>query len=505
MRKALFAAVTAVFCWALFSIPALAEPARRALVITSDHFLSMEDMRPCATNNGLAVAAIFNDEWTEKTQTTLLQDTISSFETLEKAIRDAFYDARESDVSYLYISTHGVLAEESYLILSDGIGEYPLTAAALEALLAPVKGTKVLIIDACHSGAFINKGSSVLSASHPFTGADYKVLTSAGADEQSWFWHTDDADGNALWGAGYFSEALSLGLSSRGSFSADLDRSGDITLNECYRYLLSSNGASTPRVYPQKDDFVLLRYDLEAFQKANTLPYGMIDGLLLGESLLNFKDPVVSFEFTALRPTKVAYRLIYYKDGHWDFNNADLVYDSFESGGDYGDEKGAISPGRKNRSLRLTPQSEDAHGYVLFQLFSLYEPSPAIHLSSALAVPKMGGDPNMTLTALDSFVPTLGEEMPVHLSHQSPLSISVAIEDEQGETVARILSRDTTRPEQLLDSGSVFYWDGTLKNGLPAPQGLYRGRVTAHYPEESYVAYSNWFRLALPDENVYRD
>ena len=505
MRKALFAVMLAAFLSALVRAPALSEPARRALIITSDHFLSMEDMRPCATNNGLAMAAIFNDEWAEETEVTLLQDEISSFEALEKAIETAFDGALESDVSYLYISTHGVQAEETALILSDGIGEYPLTAAALEALLLPVKGAKVLIIDACHSGAFIGKGSSVLSASHPFTGPDYKVITSAGADEQSWSWYTDDAEGNALWGAGYFSEALSLGLSSRGGFSADLDRSGDITLAECLRYLNNSHGASTPRVYPQNSDFVLLRYNSEAFKKADPLPYGMIDGILLNESLLNVESPVVSFEFTALRPAKVAYRLIYQKDGYWDFANADLIYDAFESGGDYGNEKGAVSPGRKTRSLRLTPESDEANGYVLFQLFSLHEPSPAIHLSRVLAVPKMGGDPKMTLATLASFSPASGEEMPLFLSHQSPLCVSVTIENEGGETVARLLSRAATRPEQLQTPGSVLYWDGLLKGASPAPAGRYRAKAMAHYPEESYTVYSDWFHLAAPGEKIYMD
>jgi Caspase domain. len=498
MRKIGYAALLAAVCFALIGASAPAEPARRALIITSDYFLSLEDMRPCAANNGKAAEAVFNDEWSLKTQTLVMQDEINSHEALEAAISQTFHAAREDDISYLYISTHGVLAEEPYLVLSDGIGEYHLTADALAALLKPVKGTKVLIIDACHSGAFINKGSSTLAVSHPFTGPDYKVLTSAGADEQSWFWHTDDSGGEALWGAGYFSEVLSLGLSSRGSFSADLNSDGDITLSECHRYLLDNHGASTPRIYPQNDDFVLVRYNFDAFSKADPLPYGMINGIGLSESLLNLQDPLISFELTALRPTKLAYRFIYQKDGRWDFEDAPLLYDTFELGGDYGDEQGAVSPGRKTRSLLLNPQGEDSYGYALMQLFSLSEISPAIHFSRALAVPKMGGDPHMSLTTPDSFAPAFYEEIPIHLSHLSPLCLSLSIENEAGETIFRLASRRATRPEQLKNPGSAFYWDGRKKDGTLAPEGQYRLKAIAHYPEQSYTAYSDYFTLPAP-------
>ncbi len=499
MGKIRFAAVLGALCCLLLLPLAKADPAYRALIITSDYFVTMEDTGPCATNNGRATEQIFFDEYVQKTQTTVYQDDICSQEALEQAILEAFKEAEETDVSYLYLSTHGVLDEEPYLILSNGVIEYHLTAQALKDLLDPIKGTKILVIDACHSGSFIKKGTSALAAAHPFTGDEYKLITSAGGDEQSWFWYSNDSDGNTLWGSGYFSDILSLGLSSRGGFAADHNRDGEITLSECYQYLLSNHGASTPRVYPQSDAFVMLRYDLAGFLLNNTLPQNAIGAITFSNSVLNFKNPSVSFEFTAYRPAKIAYRLIYQRNGQWDFRHSRLLYDIFETDGDYGDEKGAVAPGRKTRSLQMELNDNDTYGYVLMQLLSLTDSSPVIHFSRSLAVPRPGGNPNMSLNTLASFTPELGEEMPIHLSHQSPLEISLSIVDKEGTTVKRLFSHCATRPEQLNDGGSVFYWDGKQKDGTLAPTGAYQAVITAYYPEETYTAYSEFFQLAAPN------
>jgi hypothetical protein len=52
----------------------------------------------------------------------------------------------------------------------------------------------------------------------------------------------------------------------------------------------------------------------------------------------------------------MAYQLVYYRDGKWQFPTASLIYDSEETEGDFGDLRGAISAGRKERTLTLSPQ-----------------------------------------------------------------------------------------------------------------------------------------------------
>ena len=73
-----------------------------------------------------------------------------------------------------------------------------------------------------------------------------------------------EVGGERLAGAGYFSGALADALSRTGSFGADENRDGVITLTELRRRLLHSHGASTVRTYPEDSDFALFSYDLSA-------------------------------------------------------------------------------------------------------------------------------------------------------------------------------------------------------------------------------------------------
>ena len=46
-----------------------------------------------------------------------------------------------------------------------------MTADALEALFDGIQGTKILLLDACYSGAFIGKGMAEPPAKHNFCSA----------------------------------------------------------------------------------------------------------------------------------------------------------------------------------------------------------------------------------------------------------------------------------------------------------------------------------------------
>ena len=97
-----------------------------------------------------------------------------------------------------------------------------------------------------------------------FQGDDYKVLCSSGGAEESWFWAGETGDGLSS-GAGYFSGALVNGITPRGSYGADVNDDGEITLREMINYLLENHGASTPQVYPEEDDFILFTHDADSF------------------------------------------------------------------------------------------------------------------------------------------------------------------------------------------------------------------------------------------------
>ena len=175
-------------------------------------------------------------------------------EQLTALIQKTFGDAGKGDVCYLYLSTHGVYDPARIDIrIGDGQTENGVTPAQLEAAFDGIEGTKVLILDACNSGAFIGKGLPSLPEKVYFLGEDFKVLTSSGALEESWYWSVDDQNeaGAAAQGSFYFTQALVQSLSAAYGYPADQNRDGCIVLSELYEYLVLNHAASTPQVYPQ--------------------------------------------------------------------------------------------------------------------------------------------------------------------------------------------------------------------------------------------------------------
>ena len=472
---------------------------RRALYVANDYFLSQEDTWPSSGNNVRAVARALGggtmDFAKEETE-----NSLSSVAGLTQAIFDTFGEADDNDVSYFYISTHGIYDAaqpnlEAGLLLSDGVEEETITARQLEEAFSAISGTKVLIIDACNSGAFIGKGLSGGATEAAFLGPEYKVLTSAGGSEESWYWSSVDKKPGLVQGASYFSSVLSDGLGFHGEYGADLNRDGQITLAECYKYLLENHSASTPQSYPQEDDFVLFTYDASSQQSQRGPEDGIISGITFYDTVLDIRQSTVSFEFTAAKPVQMAYQLVYYRDGKWQFTSAELKYDDQEVGGDFGDQRGAISAGRKLRTLTLAPQGEDTYGYVMIQLVTLEDGRATVHGSRVLCVPPIGGDPELSVKTDTAFDPASGRELSILVNHKYPCLLSVSIVDESGKTVRRLSSYQPTRPQKLTPAGSFFYWNGKLANGSPAAPGKYTVKVTAHIGDAPYEAVSEPFAL----------
>jgi hypothetical protein len=136
---------------------------RRALYVACDFFLSHEDTWPSSGNNIAAVSRRLNGGTMAFAPGNPENGTLYSVEGLRAAILSTFGDADDNDISYFYISTHGIYDPagsnlDAGLLLSDGVSEETVTARHWRRRFAPVRGTKVLVIDACNSGAFIGKG-----------------------------------------------------------------------------------------------------------------------------------------------------------------------------------------------------------------------------------------------------------------------------------------------------------------------------------------------------------
>ncbi len=471
---------------------------RRALYVACDRFLSQEDTWPSSGNNIEAVAKALSGGSMPFASQKKENSTISTVEGLSQAIKDAFGEADENDVSYFYISTHGIYDAakpnlDAGLLLSDGVTEETITARQLEEAFSSILGTKVLIIDACNSGAFIGKGISGGATEAAFLGPNYKVLTSAGGSEESWYWSSHRNSPYRIQGASYFSSVLTDGLGYHGEYAADLNRDGQITLTECYGYLLENHSASTPQSYPQEDDFVLFTYDKA--RKSPSPKRNIISGITFYDTVLDIRQSTASFEFTSARPVQVAYQMVYYQNGKWQFSTAPLYFDDQEINGDFGDQRGAISAGRKQRTLELAPQGEDTYGYVMVQLVTIDDDNATIHGSRVLCVPPISGDPEVSVKTDAALDITNGRELSILVNHKYPCLLSVSVVDASGKTVRRLSSHQPTRPQQLTPAGSFFYWNGKKADGSFAAPGDYTVKVTAYIGDAPYEAVSEPFTL----------
>lgn len=487
MGRKLLAFVVVWLC--LLAPAARAEGVNRALLVGCDRFVTQEETIPSSENNVTQMAEALAGGGMNLATLITRKNDVATAQELETLIQAAFSEAEEGDVSYFYISTHGLWEQgqpngDMTLLLSDGRRENGVTADTLRAMFDKIRGTKVLIIDACHAGAMIGKGVHA-PFTNVFQGSEYKVICSSGGAEESWFWSGME-EGEAMVGAGYFSGAVVRGLSIKGNYGADTNRDGRITLTELKNYLYDNHGASTVQTYPEADDFAVMTYDAASYTGRRR--DSAIEGMSFEGDVLTPQEPTVAFSFTVQRPIQVAYQVVYQRNGRWDFDHGQLLYDDTERYGSYGDTRGVLSPGMKQRAVTLDLTDAGSYGYALLQVITQSGGVPELVSSRALCVPPASGDPQLAISAQESFCPAQQEELGFVVLHSLPCELTVTITDSEGKTVRHLASRQASRPQQLSPKGSSFCWDGRRSNGEMAGPGAYSIRVKAYLGEEVYEA-----------------
>ncbi len=358
MEKRLLTALLVLLLYGFSGFSGISGPAAapensmtRCLVIGMDAFVSEENTAPCSANNAETLAALLGACLPEGTRVTRSINGPGSVSEMETLILDVFRGARENDVSWICLSTHGVRWEEPdgetrmAWILSDGTREEALEPEELRRIASRVPGKKVLVLDCCHAGA-------ALAA---FTGPEWRVLAGCGPEEECFFWAAGEETG-----MGYFTSALESAMRASDPAQIDPDGDGQVSLRELAARMREVYGISTARFQPEEDGSPLLFLPKEQPAQERLLGLKADPPEKAGGAL------TISFDFRTETAVKLEYRLVPAGAHGWEFNSAVRIPDRERTG----QRRGVLSPGEKHRTIRVTAERLGESGKALLQLVS---------------------------------------------------------------------------------------------------------------------------------------
>lgn len=457
-------------------------PVMRALLVGCDVFAGEESLAPSAEHN---VEAVENILWADLRGYEAIRTSVN--ERLDgpafaRLVAEAFQGAKKNDISFFYISTHGMPGkkkDEGYtLLLSDGEKDYALTDSELFDVLNRVPGEKVVWVDACNSGMLLGRGMGEESAPGKMAVPGFQVLTSSGGKELSYFWNSAGISAGS-----YLVTALEYGLTEKGRYAADADRDMRVTMRELQAYLQGNYGPSTPQFYPSAGDFALLHYA----RAGDDFGRGLVTDLVFDETTLTGGEREIGFSYTLNSRARIAYQMVYEKNGVWQFREAQVAE---ENEGRHG----IVNPGRIRRSLYLQDFGEALYGYVLFMIVAVDEDRME-PLATALLSVEEETEPTPALSVGRAFSPEKGQEAEIFVGHEKPCTITVVVRDEQGDIVANPVYEQMSRPQHLDTPGSLFYWRGVDDAGERLPMGSYSLQVTLRMGNKSADAFSRAFSI----------
>lgn len=486
MRRPLAILMAAVILFSIYPAKAGEQPAPtlRALLVACDDFISQPDTAPSSYNNVIALrrALLYDTRGYSRIRVSL--NEALDKDSFAQLAASAFAGAGDLDISLFYLSTHGLQSADKtdfIALMSDGEQESHLHIRDIYEGLKIIPGVKVIILDACFSGAAINKGMDIPLVRSIFTGPDFKVLTSAGAQEPSFLW-TDGA--GTVQGGSFFSHALTEGISAEGRYAADSNQDGLITLQELYTHQLLAYGASTPQVYPQQDDFVVF-----AYRTPYAVPRSrLVTRLLLESAIIREAGEPIQFSYTLNQDARLAYQLVYMDQGEWQFQNPQSI-------ADMGRGDGIVLPGRKEISFEIAEGMQDLSGYLLLLLITVFEDRSRPLACVLTSVQTQQNDPQLRVDSAPGFTPGTGEEAAFVLRHTGAVEYTARVLNEEGKTVSYLQLNQMSRPLHLQDEGSTLFWDGKTSAGAQAPAGKYRLQATAYAGGQKYETFGDWFDL----------
>ena len=219
------------------------DPEYRALLIGNTYAGTDQELPGC-DNDAYAMRTMLASMTRTPYSVTLRLNQNSS--SITSSIASAFSGAQPGDISLFYFAGHG--ADTGALI---GTNNTAVTPRHLRTALDKIPGTKIVILDCCYSGSFINKSTDGSGSPSSFNSAivsafsyinrddgnlaanGYQVLTACRKDETS----DSLVSGNISFGAFTYSVCYGSGYDewnqvSLGNLPADANGDGAITLGE---------------------------------------------------------------------------------------------------------------------------------------------------------------------------------------------------------------------------------------------------------------------------------
>ena len=330
----------------------------RCLLIGCDRFVSMPDTEPASANNVETMGALLADFLPGEVRIRRYVNGPGTVEGFERLVRDTFRDANDADTALIYLSTHGLLREESgeervEFLLSDGESEEYLGPKKLKQILDKIPGDKTLILDTCHSGAVIGCGGN---SKNWFEDGSCRVLTSSGALEDSWFWSTTE---DIYRGTGYFTAAMDCALRSSDFDQIDPDGDGKVSLGELTARLRAIHGASTVYCWPENSDAPLFRM-IDDRKPTNRFRAICFDPLEPQDQKV-----VQTMHFRIEENMRLEFHEIYSYNGVWDFEHPVSRKDMEKDG-----LIRMMKAGEKQKMIRNSRSSFGQDGRILLQVIS---------------------------------------------------------------------------------------------------------------------------------------
>jgi hypothetical protein len=183
-----------------------------------------------------------------------LTDYDTTKENILNGILSFFAGADDNDISYFYYMGHGgVIGDIPVITPTDyqSTLESAISVHELEVNLSMIAGTKIIFLETCHAGNFIDKDIPL----EPFTEFSldllnkegYQVLASSAGNQYTW----DDEEGS------YFCKSLIAGCE---NLMADTNQDGIINLSEIYQWIKEYVTKQTVQIYPDGSIFPIVEY-----------------------------------------------------------------------------------------------------------------------------------------------------------------------------------------------------------------------------------------------------